>query len=304
MEFMPGRDVGGPLARDFPVEFLPKVAGQLADVLSQLESRLSFPSMGILWCGDDCEAPPEIIPLPSKDYNDSLDNSSLPQTSLEWFYNQRQEENKEVIQNHPDDPEWNTACWVLKDALSHIIAGDRVRGPFPLCHMDFHHGNLFDEEFNLTGVIDWGMAQTVPLERLAVSPEFIAGQFFPQEHKDGVARLLGFMRESLRDMQQDSRSGGATGGHDRANPKRRCGRDADEEVEEDDAGGDGAGLHGAEQTTLADIFGTVQAEIANRCALSNPRVALPYGRAVQELVYGQHVSWEQMVLAFGEKKLH
>lgn len=75
------------------------------------------------------------------------------------------------MQHHPNDPEWNTACWVLKDAVSHIIVEDRVHGPFPLCHMDFHHGNLlFDEEYNLTGVLDWGMAQTVPLERLAVSP--------------------------------------------------------------------------------------------------------------------------------------
>lgn len=78
--------------------------------------------MGILWCGDDCEAPPEIIPLPSEDCDDDPDNPfisplSSPQTSLEWFYSRRQEENEEVMQHHPNDAEWNTACWVLKDAL-------------------------------------------------------------------------------------------------------------------------------------------------------------------------------------------
>lgn len=76
MESLPGRDVGGPLARDVPAEFLPKVAKQLADVLFQLENRVSFKDLGIIWCGEDCEAPPEIIALPAGDCDDSLDNLS------------------------------------------------------------------------------------------------------------------------------------------------------------------------------------------------------------------------------------
>lgn len=77
--------------------------------------------------------------------------------------------------------------------------------------------------------------------------------------------------------------------------------DADEEAESDVDDDD---PHTMKQTTLADIFGTAQAEITNGCTLSNPRVALLSGRMVQALIYGQHVSWEQIVLAFGEKSLH
>lgn len=44
------------------------------------------------------------------------------------------------MKQHPHDPEWNTVCWVLKDALSQTIVEHRVHGPFP------------DEEYDLTDV--------------------------------------------------------------------------------------------------------------------------------------------------------
>lgn len=49
---------------------------------------------------------------------------------------QQQAENREAMSMNPDDPDWLTACWVLKTALTHMIIEDRVRGPFPLCHLD------------------------------------------------------------------------------------------------------------------------------------------------------------------------
>lgn len=48
MEFLPGRDVGGPLARDVPAECLSKVAKQLADVVLQLE-RESYHSKRLVF---------------------------------------------------------------------------------------------------------------------------------------------------------------------------------------------------------------------------------------------------------------
>lgn len=60
---------------------------------------------------------------------------------------------------HPDDPDWLTACWVLKKSLTHIIIDDRVRGTFPVCHLDLHFGNMFfDSEYNLTEIINWDRA--------------------------------------------------------------------------------------------------------------------------------------------------
>ncbi|QPH16400.1 hypothetical protein C2857_001034 [Epichloe festucae Fl1] len=126
--------------------------------------------IGRLWCGEDAEQPVEIIAM-------AWHSSPGPlETSLEYFYNQRQAENREIVAMHPDDPEWLTACWVLKAALSHIIIEDRVRGPFPLCHLDLHSGNmLFDDEYNLSGIIDWSSAQAAPLEQLSVCPELVTG---------------------------------------------------------------------------------------------------------------------------------
>lgn len=300
MEFLPGRDVGGPIAREVPDEYLPKVAKQLAEVLFQLENQLAFHKMGMLWCGTDCKGPPEIIPLPFGDCAERLQDDSSPTscnsplTSLEWFYNHRQEENKDVMQQHPEDQEWNTACWVLKDALSQIIIEDRVHGPFPLCHMDFHHGNLlFDEQYNLTGVLDWSQAQTVPLERLAVSPELVAGLAMPDKHKESIAQLLSIMCQSLHDLQQEAGSQESPQGDEQAKLARKRKWEADGHEDPNTMS----------QTTLADIFGTVRAEITNRCTYSNPRRALWDGRMVQRLIFGEHVSWEQMVEVFGDKIL-
>lgn len=85
--------------------------------------------------------------MPSEDGVHPLDQlSSTPcnstQTPLGWFYNRRQEENRDAMEQHTNDPEWNTACWVLKAATSHIIVEEKVQGPFPLLLMDFHHRNV------------------------------------------------------------------------------------------------------------------------------------------------------------------
>ncbi|CAG7928737.1 unnamed protein product [Penicillium olsonii] len=45
------------------------------------------------------------------------------------------------------------------------------KGPFPLCHGDFGHNNMvFDDEYNLLGVIDWEAAYAGPWEIFAEFP--------------------------------------------------------------------------------------------------------------------------------------
>lgn len=105
---------------------------------------------------------------------------------------------------HPDvDPDWLTACWVLKSALPHTMIEDRVRGPFPLCHLDLHYGNmLFDGEFSLTGIIDWSNAQAAPLEQLSVCPEFVAFPGLSEEKNKPIVELKHLVLESLREMEK------------------------------------------------------------------------------------------------------
>jgi len=64
------------------------------------------------------------------------------------------------------------ASWVLEQALPFVVVEDHIRGPFPLCHADLHHNILVDENFKITGILDWTNAQTVHLERFMICPEF------------------------------------------------------------------------------------------------------------------------------------
>jgi aminoglycoside phosphotransferase (APT) family kinase protein len=255
MEYLPGRVLGGVIASLVPPEHLPKVAKQIADVLFQLH-HLTFDRLGRLWRGEEGDSPLKVIPV---------DSGPGPQTSLEWFYAHRQDENKSALQDHPDDPEWKTACWVLKTALPHIIIEDRVRGPFPLCHIDLHHGNLlFDDDYNLTGVTDWAQAQTVPLERLAVSPEFITFPAGAAEVNQKIVAFRTLVREHLQRLEEAE---GSTG-------------------------------------TFSNFFGTKRAEITHRCTYSRPYRALWDGRMVAGLIYGDAVTWEQLVRVYGETEIN
>lgn len=311
MEFLPGRDVGRRWAFSVPEEFLPKVARQLADVLFQLEGNLCFEELGIPWRGTDCEGPVKIMPLPSKKKGYDPDHllsiaGNSPRTSLEWLHKYRREDNKQVKKEHRKNREWNTACWVLKDAISRFIVDDRVQGPFPLCHVDFHHGNLlFDDEYNLTGVIDWRHAQTVPLERLALSPEFIPSPVMPEELKKIIVKFVDMIRTSLQDLERERTQQKTSLYNDiRAEKPSERGRDGESEAESGGISGvDARDSPYVQKSRLGDIFGTTKAQIAYLCTLSTPRVALDFGQRVHELVSGEHVSWEQMVLAHGKEKL-
>ena len=78
-----------------------------------------------------------------------------------------------------------------------MVIEDRVRGPFPLIHFGFQSRNmLFDDEYNLTGLLDWTYVQAAPLEHLSVFDEFFISGDISLELKRLVV-------ESLRDMERD-----------------------------------------------------------------------------------------------------
>lgn len=261
MEHLDGQVLGGTIASQVPLKHIPKVAKQLAEVLFQLQG-LAFDRLGRLWCGENCDEPPEIIPI-------NPDHAS-PQTSLEWFYTQRQEENRRALEGRGQDPEWKTACWVLKTAIPHIIIEDRLRGPFPLCHLDLHHGNLlFDDDYNLKGVIDWSQAQTVLLERLAVCPEFITLPAGSDELHKTITILRSLTHEHLHNLEKAQ------------------------------GPGDSSSL-----TPLCHIFESERADIVSRCTYSLPQRTLWYGRLVARLMYGHKITWEQLVSVYGNAEMY
>ncbi|CAG9993120.1 unnamed protein product [Clonostachys byssicola] len=261
MEALPGKTLGGVLAKNIPPQFRPKVASQFAEILFQLEN-LSFDTLGRISCGQNCDQSPEIIPV-------DPDACRQPSTSLEWFYNERQRKNKLAMAQHVGDKQWISACWILKAAISHIISEDRVYGPFPLCHPDLHYGNiLFDEDYNITGIIDWDGAQTVPLERLAVSPEFITFPGLSPEENQDTIDFRELVVAHLRDLESPIRT--------------RSGN----------------------SIFLSDILGTKAAEITHRCTYSFPHRTIYDARLVAALMYGPSISWEQLVDAYGGMDLN
>ncbi|KAG5989139.1 hypothetical protein E4U52_005896 [Claviceps spartinae] len=192
LEGLKGKTLQSTMAKTVPADYKHHVASQLADVLYQLEN-LTFDRLGRMWCGENCDEPPRIIPWGSDD-DDSL---ATP--------HDRQEQNRSALEGHADDPEWRAACWILKEAVSHIIIEDRLRGPFPLCDFDLHYGNLFfDDEYNLTGVIDWDGAATAPLERLAVSPEFITFPGISDEKNQVILDFRATVRDCLLELVRNS----------------------------------------------------------------------------------------------------
>jgi hypothetical protein len=237
MGFLPGQVLDVPIALQVPPEHVPKVAKQLAEVMFQLHG-LEFDRLGRIWRGKDGEGNLEIVPI---EFGDAESPVSTPATSLEWFYTHRQESNRQVLKDHPRDPEWLTACWVLKTAVPHIIMETRLRGPFPLCHPYLHHGNLlFDDDYNLTGLIDWSQAQTVPVERSAISLEFVTFPAGSEEHNTKILALKNLVREHLKHL-----------------------------------------------------------EISGRGTYRQPHRALWDAHLVASLIFGDHISWEQLFQVYG-----
>lgn len=272
MEYLGGRTLPNGLAT-IPQQHHAKVAKQLANIFAELQN-LTFSRIGRLWCGDDTDQPVEIIPMSWHYSPGPLENS------LEYFYNQRQGEDRETMSWHPDEPDWLTACWVLKTALVHMIIEDRIRGPFPLCHLDLHSGNmLFDSEYNLTGVIDWTHAQAAPLEQLSVCPEFLISTGLSDEENQPMVDLKNLVVECLRKMEGE--------------------REIRPPLDDPEAG---TALK-PNRTLLSTYMASKYAEVTSRVYMVSPRSSLFDGKRVAKIIYGENLAWEQLRGIYGTMPL-
>ncbi|KPM43827.1 hypothetical protein AK830_g2791 [Neonectria ditissima] len=273
MEHLGGRTLDNGLAMAIPRPHHTKVAKQLANVFAELQS-LTFSRIGRLWCGENTDQPVEIIPMAWHSTPGPLD------TSFEYFYNQRQSENREMIALHPDDPDWLTACWVLKTSLTQMIIEDRVRGPFPLCHLDLHYGNmLFDSEYNLTGIVDWSSAQAAPLEQLSVCPELVTFPVLSDEENQPIVELRRLVVEFLKEME----------------------RDQEKKPLLDDPTVDMS--LSSDLTPLSTYLASKSSEITHRQYMASPRASLWVGKVVAKNIYGSTITWEQLREVYGTMSL-
>ncbi len=278
LEHMPGRSLPRMIADSVPREHHAKVAKQLGKVFVELQ-RLNFSRIGRVWCGDNAGTqPPKIISM-------AWHASPGPlQTSLEYFYSQRQSENQEAMALHPSDPDWLTACWVLKTALTDMIVEDRVYGPFPLCHLDLHYGNmLFDDNFNLTAVLDWENAQAAPLEQLSVCPELVGFPGRSDEDNEPILEFKKLVIDAIKEMEQHL---------ERGQLLLDC-----PALEMDTSDGE------SERTSLSAFMASPSATIVYRQYMASPRKTLWTAKNVAKLMYREAVTWDQLKTVYGTKLL-
>lgn len=63
-------------------------------------------------------------------------------TSLEYSYFFRKGQTRPILQGHRGEQKWEAATWLLEKSLTSLITEEHVYGPFPLCHLYSHHGNI------------------------------------------------------------------------------------------------------------------------------------------------------------------
>ncbi|KAF2823618.1 hypothetical protein CC86DRAFT_354739 [Ophiobolus disseminans] len=193
------------------------------------------------------------------------------ETSLEYVYNRQQGANREIVALHPNDVDWLTACRVLKTALAHIslyniVVEDRVRGLFPICHLDLHFGNLLsDEEYSLTGVIDWSDAQADPIEQLSVCP---ALNIFPGLNEEKNGPIIEFKTLVVQFVKG---------------------------IEEEKANE----ANNRDLTQLSTYMASASAEITCHQYMASPKGSLWAAKRVAKPIYGKHATWEQLKKVYG-----
>jgi hypothetical protein len=85
-----------------------------------------------------------------------------------------------------------------------MVTDEHIYGPFPLCHIDLHFENiLVGGDYNITGIIDWSHAQTVPIERFALIPEFIPPPAASATFKQAIIEFRDMFVGALKKVEME-----------------------------------------------------------------------------------------------------
>jgi len=85
----------------------------------------------------------------------------------------------------------NAVAWLYREAIPYFASETFNDHTFPLCHADFSNCNiLFDDDYKITGVIDWTWAQSGPWELFACFPHEFSRIFYPEKSLDKQSRRL------------------------------------------------------------------------------------------------------------------
>jgi hypothetical protein len=129
--------------------------------------QLSFPSIGSLHY-DRATGKAEIVPFLNK---------KTFATSAEYVRFVREEEDITLLKDQTDkdasQEDRKMACWILRKAAEISLKHEYDSGPFPLRHPDLLYYNIMvDENYNITGIVEWEDVQTAPQEHFSAVSGF------------------------------------------------------------------------------------------------------------------------------------
>src|SRR5207248_11790566 len=118
-----------------------------------------------------------------------------------------------------------------------------------------------NDELNITGIIDWSGAQTIPCECLAASPEFITFPGLSEQQNEPIIAFRTKVAEALKERELRAHS---------------------------------SNLELRPPHKLSSLIGSRTAEIVYRCTYTYPWRALSDARLISRLLYGSRTTWDDL----------
>jgi hypothetical protein len=169
MSAINGQVLPGPFRESVPEIHQDKILSDIASYLIQLSS-LRFPMIGRLDATINGDGISNYTIKPCINPAGCIwQHSSGPfQTTIDYFFTTRTIDYNQTLRRMSNDTDECFAAWLRLQTALAVVQMEFNQGPFPLHHPDLRFANiLFDEDFNITGVIDWSYTMAVPLEALA-----------------------------------------------------------------------------------------------------------------------------------------
>jgi isoamyl acetate esterase len=169
MEALAGHPGKDRLQHFIPAEHRVKTYTQLADIKIQL-SQLRFSKIGRLtgsgFGGADLKFSINAFQAPGCLHT----RTSGPfESALDYYHDIRRHDLQKAFERERED--LCISAWLRVQAVPSIVQPQFNRGPFPLHHPDVGYDNLlFDDNYNITGMIDWTNAAILPIESFCVMP--------------------------------------------------------------------------------------------------------------------------------------
>jgi hypothetical protein len=92
-----------------------------------------------------------------------------------------------------------------------VLLGKKA-GPFLIKHSDFYFNNiLFDDDYNITGILDWTRAQTVPCKSFIAGMEFIVLPEMPKVASAPILEFCDMVKRAWEERESEQENKNYTG---------------------------------------------------------------------------------------------